>query len=76
MNNKGRRCRAKRNLNSHQGFVKAQTTGTIEFETENLDRRLISVQWDGGLRMYAFPDEIELLGSVEPNPGLRRKSVL
>jgi uncharacterized protein (DUF1684 family) len=63
--NNGQRCRAKRNLNSHQGLVKAQTIGTIEFETENLDRHLISVLWDGGCRMYVFPDEIELLGTLE-----------
>jgi hypothetical protein len=61
---KGQRCRATRDLNAHQGLVKAQTTGTIEFETENLDRRLISVRWDGSFQMYVFPDEIELLGSI------------
>jgi ribose 1,5-bisphosphokinase PhnN len=56
---KGQRCRATRHLTAHQGVVKAQSTGTIEFETENLDRRLISVQWDGSFQMYVFPDEIE-----------------
>ena len=62
---KGQRCRATRHLNAHQGFVKAQTTGTIEFETENLDRRLISVRWDGSFQMYVFPDEIEMLDPIE-----------
>jgi hypothetical protein len=62
---KGQRCRAMRHLTAHQGFVKAQTTGTIEFETRSLDRQLISVQWDGSFQMYVFPDEIELVDSLE-----------
>jgi hypothetical protein len=64
---KGQRCRATRHLTAHQGVVKAQSTGTIEFETENLDRRLISVQWDGSFQMYVFPDEIELVDSPKPD---------
>lgn len=44
MNIQGRRCRATRHLNPHQGSVKAQTKGTIEFEIDNLGRRLISVR--------------------------------
>ena len=66
---KVQRCRAIRLLNTHQGLVKAETTGTINFEIENLDRRLISVQWDGSFQMYVFPDEIELLDSTEPEIG-------
>jgi hypothetical protein len=54
-----------RHLTAHQGFVKAQTIGTIEFETRSLDRQLISVQWDGSFQMYVFPDEIELVDSLE-----------
>jgi hypothetical protein len=61
----GRRCRATLYLNAHQGSVKAQTKGTIEFEIDNLGRRLISVRWDDGFQMYVFPDEIELVDSVE-----------
>jgi hypothetical protein len=38
----GRRCRATRHLNAHQGSVKAQTKGTIQFEIDNVGRRLIS----------------------------------
>jgi hypothetical protein len=62
---KGQRCRATRHLTAHQGLVKAQTTGTIQFETQNLDRRLISVQWDDSFQMFVFPDEIELVDSLE-----------
>jgi hypothetical protein len=51
---KVQRCRATRLLNTHQGLIKAQTTGTINFEIENLDRRLISVQWDGSFQCMCF----------------------
>jgi hypothetical protein len=63
---KGQRCRAVRNINAHQGVVRAQTPGTIECETDNLGRRLIKVQWDESFEMYVFPHEIELIdGSAE-----------
>jgi hypothetical protein len=62
---KAQRCRALRNINAHQGLVKARTTGTIEFETNNLGRRLIKVQWDNSIQMYVFPDEIELTDTIE-----------
>ena len=61
----GRRCRATRHLNAHQSSVKAQAKGTIEFEIDNLGRRLISVRWDDSFQMYVFPDEIDLVDSVE-----------
>ena len=57
----GHRCRALRNINGHQGLVKARAAGTIECETRNLGRVLIKVQWDGSFQMYVFPDEIELI---------------
>lgn len=60
-----RRCRATRHLNGHQGSVKAQTKGTIEFEIDNLGRRLISVRWDDSFQMYVFADEIALVDSAE-----------
>jgi hypothetical protein len=63
-----------RHLTAHQGFVKAQTTGTIEFETRSLDRQLISVQWDGSFQMYVFPDEIELVDSLELDKADRETS--
>ena len=37
----GRCYRATRYLNAHEGSVKARTKGTIEFEINNLGRRLI-----------------------------------
>ena len=56
---KGTRCRAGRAIIGHQGIVKANAKGTIQHVIDNLDRRLINVEWDNGVTMYAFPDEIE-----------------
>jgi hypothetical protein len=56
----GRRCKAKRNIRSHQGFVSADTRGTITGEIENLGRRLIAVRWDNGLSIYVFSEEIAI----------------
>lgn len=58
---KGQRCRALRNINGHQGLIRANTNGTIQSHTNNLERCLIEVQWDGSFQMYVFPDEIELI---------------
>ena len=57
---KGTRCRAERAIIGHQGSVKANTEGTIQHVIDNLDRRLINVEWDNGVTMYAFPDEVEI----------------
>jgi hypothetical protein len=54
------RCQAKHNIRGHQGFISADTRGTIEGEIDNLGRHLIAVRWDTGLQMYVFPDEIEI----------------
>jgi hypothetical protein len=59
----GQRCRARHNINGHQGLIRARTDGTIRYVTDNLGRQLIGVQWDGSFQMYVFPDEIELIYS-------------
>lgn len=64
------RCLAKRSIRGHQGFVMAETRGTIEAEIENLGRHMIAVRWDNGLHMYVFPDEImidEALSDRDPH---------
>jgi hypothetical protein len=61
---KGQRCRALHNINGHQGLIRAQTSGTIESENDNLGRRLIKVYWDNSVQMYVFPDEIELIDAI------------
>jgi len=57
---KGKRCRAEKTITGHQGIVKANTEGTVQHVIDNLDRQLINVEWDNGVIMYAFPDEVEI----------------
>jgi hypothetical protein len=57
---KGKRCRAERAIIGHQGIVTANTEGTVHHVIDNLGRRLINVEWDNGVTMYAFPDEVEI----------------
>jgi hypothetical protein len=42
-----------------------QKNGTIAFETENLGRQLILVDWDRGLSTCAFANEIEVIDANE-----------
>jgi hypothetical protein len=59
----GLRCRAKRTIRSHAAMIEAANEGTIIHESENLGRRLVLVQWNSGLSLYVFPDEIEIIGT-------------
>jgi hypothetical protein len=61
----GQRCQAMRSIRAYQGMITANTQGTIEAEISNLERHLIAVRWDNGLQMYVFPDEIEVIGTVD-----------
>ena len=58
----GLRCRSARHVNSPQGAFPRFTQGTIRYEIENLGRRLVFVDWDHGISVPVFPDEIEVLG--------------
>lgn len=62
----GMRCRATREVRSHQGLVKKLTEGTIRHHIDNFGRHLISVQWDSGVTDYVFPFEIEIIDDDEP----------
>ena len=57
---KGKRCRAERAIIGPQGIVKANTEGAIQHVIDNLDRHLINVEWDNGVTIYAFPDEVAI----------------
>ena len=57
----GIRCQAKGMLYSHSAMVQPGEQGTINYEVENLGRRMVLVQWDNGSSMFAFPDEIEII---------------
>ena len=61
----GMRCRAKGMLHSHAAMVQPGEQGTITYELENLGRRMVLVQWDNGPSMFAFPEEIEIIGPTD-----------
>ena len=58
----GMRCRATKEIRSHQGLVRRYSEGIIQYNMDNLGRHLISVQWDNGMIDYVYALEIELLG--------------
>jgi hypothetical protein len=57
----GMRCRAMKEIRSHQGLVRRYSEGVIQYNMHNLGRHLISVQWDNGVIDYVYPPEIEIL---------------
>lgn len=61
----GMRCRATSEVRSQRGLIRRWTEGTIRHDMDNLGRRLISVQWDGGVTDYVFPSEIEIIAAEE-----------
>ncbi|HWP57270.1 MAG TPA: hypothetical protein VNL14_05245 [Candidatus Acidoferrales bacterium] len=52
-------------IRSHAALVPPLAAGTITYEIENLDRRLILVQWDQGPATYAFNEDLEIIGELE-----------
>jgi len=60
----GRRCRAVREIRTCQGLIRRFAEGIVQFDKDNLGRRLVRVKWDSGIVDYAYPVEIEIL---EPN---------
>jgi hypothetical protein len=61
----GMRCRATREIRTHEGLIRRFTEGTIQAVIDNLGRQLISVRWDNGITAYVFLNEIEITDSVE-----------
>jgi hypothetical protein len=56
----GMRCRATKEIRSHQGLVRRYSEGIVQHNMDNLGRHLISVQWDSGVVDYVYPPEIEI----------------
>ena len=56
----GTRVRTLRFVRTVKGDLSPGTQGTIVYETENLGRHLVFVEWDVGFAVPAFPDEIEM----------------
>jgi hypothetical protein len=63
---RGIRCRAKKLIRDHGVTIEPDSQGTIVYEIEDLERRLILVEWDGGPSLYVFPNEIEITGVRKP----------
>jgi hypothetical protein len=58
----GVRCYTRHFLRTIKGNLPRGSYGTVVYETENLGRQLILVNWDCGIAVPAFPDEIALDG--------------
>ena len=56
----GRRCRTTQLVRTVEGDLRRDARGTIRYETENLGRDLVMVQWDQGFIVPVFPHEIEV----------------
>ena len=61
----GTRCRTVRYITTRDGPLRCDTRGTIRYEMDNLDRRLVFVEWDNGMSVPVFPGEIEICGQPE-----------
>lgn len=56
----GVRCYTLHFVRTVKGDLPRGSQGTIVYETENLGRRLILVDWDIGFSVPVFPDEVEI----------------
>ena len=56
----GKRCRTLQHLTTRDGTLRRDTYGTIRYEIENLDRRLVFVEWENGMSTPVFAHEITL----------------
>ena len=66
----GMRCRARREIRTHEGLIRRFTEGTIEAVIDNLGRQLINVEWDSGITTYVFFNEIEITDGVQLSAAL------
>ena len=64
----GMRCRTSRLVRTVEGDLPRDARGTIRYETENLGRNLVMVDWDRGFTVPVFPDEVEVLAVDEVRP--------
>jgi hypothetical protein len=55
----GLRCHTRQLVRTVKGDLPRESHGTIAYEMENLGRQLILVNWDNGISVPVFPDEIE-----------------
>ena len=64
----GWRCRTIQLVRTVEGDLRRDARGTIRYETENLGRSLVMVQWDQGFIVPVFPHEIEVFTEEVANP--------
>ena len=56
----GLRCHTLHLVRTVKGDLPRGSQGTVVHEMDNLGRHLILVDWDTGIAVPVFPDEIEL----------------
>jgi len=66
----GRRCRATKEIRTHEGLIRRFSEGTIQGVIDNLGRQLINVEWDSGITTYAFFNEIEITDGAQLSAAL------
>jgi hypothetical protein len=64
----GWRCRTTLLVRTVEGDLRRDARGTIRYETENLGRNLVMVQWDQGFIVPVFPHEIEVFAEEAAHP--------
>ena len=66
----GRRCRATKEIRTHEGLIRRFSEGTIQGVIDNLGRQLINVEWDNGITTYVFFKEIEITDGAQLSAAL------
>jgi hypothetical protein len=56
----GWRCQTRRLIRTVKGELPRGSRGTVVYEMTSLGRPLILVEWDTGISVPVFPDEVEL----------------
>jgi len=56
----GFRCNTRHLPRTVKGDLPRGSQGTVAYEMDNLGRHLILANWDTGISVPVFPDEIEL----------------
>ncbi len=64
----GFRCYTRHLVRTVKGDLPRESQGTIVYEMENLGRQLILVNWDNGISVPVFPNEIEFASPEAPLP--------
>ena len=70
----GKRCRTVRYLTTRDDLLRRGSYGTIQYEMKNLERHLIFVAWDNGMRVPVLAHEIDVC-LIEDHLTWQRKAV-